>query len=386
LSNNNEKTIQGSSMKSPLFAIILALGVTFPAAADVLKIKKGSPKQYVVKKGDTLWDISGLYLSEPWLWPELWQANPQIDNPHLIYPGDALALTYDANGNPRLVINKAYKKLSPHGRITSKSKNAISTLPLEMIRSYLSYEQAVDADDVKSKPYVLGSNYNSKTQTLDHIIYVSGNLKLNQSYGIYHLDEPYIDPVTEKVLAHRASFAGTARAFRRGDVENGVPASMRIETVKREIHQGDFLMPIMEGQMLPAYFKMHRPSEPVLGSVIASSRQVRELSTMDVIILNLGTKQNIKVGHVLDIERQSPTVIDGSRGPRYPEDASQLENLMSDASEFFGVEPDENTVVWTMPKEKVGEMIVFRVYENVSYALITKNQHPIRVGDIAAVH
>ncbi|MBQ4834590.1 LysM peptidoglycan-binding domain-containing protein [Pseudoalteromonas sp. MMG010] len=373
-------------MKSPLYALLIALFATFSVTADVLKIKKDAPKQYVVKKGDTLWDISAIYLSDPWLWPELWQANQQIANPDLIYPGDALRLTYDAQGNPRLVINKAYKKLSPHGRITSKSKSAITTLPLEMIRSYLTYEQAVDADDVKSKPYVLGSNYNSKTQTLNHIIYVNGNLKLNQSYGIYHLDGPYVDPKTGDVLANRASFAGTARAFRSGDVQNGVPASLRVETVKREINQGDFLLPIMEGQMLPAYFKIHRPDAPVEGSVIASSQQVRELSTMDVIVLNLGAKQNIEVGHVLDIERQSPSVIDSSRGPRYPEDSNQLENLISDASEFFGVEPDENATVWNMPKEKVGEMIVFKVYNNVSYALITKNQHPIRVGDIAVVH
>lgn len=386
MGNNNEKTIQGSSMKFPLVAIILALSTSFGAIADVLKIKKDAPKQYVVKKGDSLWDISGIYLDEPWLWPELWQMNPQIDNPHLIYPGDALALIYDADGNPRLVINKAYRKLSPQGRITPKGLNAITTLPLQMIKPYLSYEQAINSDDIKNMPYVLGANENTKTQTLGHILYVKGDLKVHGAYAIYNEGEPYRDLNTGEVLATRASYVGMARAFRSGDESNGVPSSLRVESVKREIKQGDFLMPAMEGQLLPAYFDIHRPLEPVEGQVIASPRQVREFSTMDVVVLNLGSEQNIEPGHVLDLERESPTVIDGPRGPRYPEDSSKFEKLLSDASQLFSNKADEDNTTWKMPKEKVGELIVFKVYDKVSYALITKNQHPIRVGDIAVIH
>jgi len=385
LGNNNEKTIQGSSMKSPLLAIMLTLSAAFPAVADVLKIKKDAPKQYVVKKGDTLWDISGIYLDEPWLWPELWQMNPQIDNPHLIYPGDALALIYDADGNPRLVINKGYRKLSPQGRITPKGRNAITTLPLEMIKPYISYEQAMNSDDIKGKPYILGANENTKTQTLGHILYAKGDLQVHKAHAIYHKGDPYTD-LTGEVLATRASYVGIARAFRAGDEKNGVPSSLRVESVKREIQQGDFLMPAMEGQMLPAYFDIHRPLEPVTGNIIASPREVREFSTMDVVVLNLGSEQNIEAGHVLDLERQSPTVIDGPRGPRYPEDSSKYEKLLSDVSQLFGDESDEESTTWTMPKEKVGELIVFKVYDKVSYALITKNQHPIRIGDIAVIH
>ena len=373
-------------MKSPLIAIIVALGAAFSTYADVLKIKKDAPKQYVVKKGDTLWDISGVYLNEPWLWPELWQLNPQINNPHLIYPGDALALIYDAQGNPRLVINKAYRKLSPQGRITPKGKNAITTLPLEMIRPYITYEQAINSDDIKAKPYILGANENTKTQTLGHILYVKGDLKLHQAYAIYHKGKPYLDPETGRVLDNRAAYVGMARALRKGDAANGAPASVRVESVKREIKQGDFLLPAMEGQMLPAYFNMHRPTQAVLGYVIASPSDSREFSTMDVVVLNLGSEQQVEVGHVLDIERQSPSVIDGPRGPRYTEDSSRFEKLISNANEFFGAEPDDGSTVWKMPKEKVGELIVFKVYDNVSYALITKNQHPIRVGDIAVIH
>lgn len=384
--NNNEKTPQGSQMKYPFLAALLTLSTAFSSYADVLSIKKDAPKQYVVKKGDTLWDISAIYLSEPWLWPELWQMNPQINNPHLIYPGDALSLIYDEHGNPRLVINSGYKKLSPQGRITPKGKNAIPTLPLELLRPYLTYERAISGDDIADKPYILGANENTKMNTKGHIVYVKGNLKQHESYAIYRKGEAYTDIDSDEVLAYKSVLVGIGRAFRGGDVDNGVPASVRVESVKQEIRATDFLLPAMEGQTLPAFFTMQRPEQPVAGNIIAAVNELREFSTMDIVVLNLGTEQQIKAGHILDIERQSPTVFDGRNGPRYKEDSNSLEKLITDTSEFFGVEADEDATVWHMPKEKVGELMVFKVYDNVSYALIVKNQHPIRVGDFAVIN
>ena len=373
-------------MRYPLFAAMLALSATFPSLADVLTIKKDAPKQYVVKKGDTLWDISGIYLEEPWQWPELWQMNPQINNPHLIYPGDALSLIYDEHGNPRLVINSGYKKLSPHGRITPKGKNAVPTLPLELLRPYLTYEQAIGAKEISEKPYILGANVNTKMNTEGHIVYVKGDLELYESYAIYRKGQEFIDPNSNEVLANNTQLVAVGRVFRKGDVANGVPASVKLEQVKQEIKPGDFLMPAMEGQLLPAYFNIHRPEQPVEGIIISSVTGLREFSTMDIVVLNLGSEQAIKEGHILDIERQSPTVFDGRNGPRYKEDSNSLEKLVTDTNEFFGAEPDEDTKVWHMPKEKVGELMVFKVYNNVSYALIVKNQHPIRVGDFAVIN
>lgn len=384
--DNNEKTPQGSSMKYPLFAAVLALSTAFPSVADVLNIKKDAPKQYVVKKGDTLWDISAIYLNKPWLWPELWQMNPQIDNPHLIYPGDALSLIYDEHGNPRLVINSGYKKLSPHGRITPKGRNAIPTLPLELLRPYLTYEQALSRKEIAEKPYILGANVNTKMNTEGHIVYVKGELKLHEAYAIYRKGKAYIDPETNKALAYKSQLVGIGRVFREGDLSQGVPSSVKVTEAKQEIRATDFLMPAMQGQALPAYFKMQRPAEPITGSIIAATSRLREFSTMDIVVLNLGLEQNIKAGHILDIERQSPTVFDGRNGPRYEEDSNSLEKFMKKSDEFFGVEPDKNSTVWHMPKEKVGELMVFKVHEKVSYALIVKNQHPIRIGDFAVIN
>ncbi|WP_397471461.1 LysM peptidoglycan-binding domain-containing protein, partial [Rheinheimera sp.] len=122
--------------KIAMIVTLIVLSGCFNVFADVLKIRDDAPANYVVKKGDTLWDISALYLNEPWLWPQLWQMNPQIDNPHLIYPGDTLTLTYDAQGRPRLIVNDNVKRLSPGIRKTMKGGDAVSTLPLSMIRHY----------------------------------------------------------------------------------------------------------------------------------------------------------------------------------------------------------------------------------------------------------
>ncbi len=383
--DNNQKTTQGSQMRYSLVAALLAISCAFPAAADVLTIKKDAPKQYIVKKGDTLWDISGVYLDQPWQWPDLWQMNPQIANPHLIYPGDALSLIYDKDGNPRLVKNARYKKLSPEGRITPKGKQAVPTLPLELLRPYLTYQQAISTDGIAEQPYVLGASVNTKMNTMGHVLYVKGDLHLNEAYGVYRQGDKLVDPESKDVLAHKAELVAIVRAFRSGDVANGVPASVKVELVKQEIKPHDFLMPAMEGQMLPAYFTMKRPDTTMNGTIIASANELREFSTMDIVVLNLGADK-VEPGFVLDIQRQSPEVFDGREGPRYREDSSSLEKLISDTNEFFGIESDEDSNVWHMPKEKVGELMVFKVYDNVSYALIVKNQHPIRVGDYAVLN
>lgn len=362
-------------MVKKLTAAIVALTMAFPTLADVLQIRKDAPKEYVVEKGDTLWDISAIYLDQPWLWPELWRLNPQIDNPHLIYPGDKLSLVYDSQGRPMLVINQKFKRLSPGVRKTMKKGDAIPTLPLEVIRPFLTYEQALDKEDIDARPVVLGANHSVKNMKTDHIIYVKGNLERSQYYGIYRQGDSYIDPDTDEVLGHEAILVGTGRAFRTGDEASAVPASVRVKNVKREVRQGDFLMPALEGQTLPAFFMMQRPDSAISGAIIDTTSKLREFSTMDVVVINRGEVNSLKPGHILDIRRASPTVVVGKDGPKYKDSASRYERAMS----IFG--DGEDSREWEMPKEKVGELMVFKVYDQVSYAIVTKTLEPVRVGD-----
>ncbi|MCG7551142.1 LysM domain-containing protein [Pseudoalteromonas sp. Of7M-16] len=366
-------------MKSQIAALIMAAAAVFPAIADTLTVKSDAPKRYVVKKGDTLWDISSLYLNSPWKWPELWQQNPQINNPHLIYPGDILSLGVDEHGNPVLIIDKGVRKLSPNVRIIEAKGSAIPTLPLSLLEPYLSYDQALDKGDIDAFPIILGSNKNFKMSVTGHLLYVKGDLTRGGNYGIYRQGKPYKDGL--RTLAYETMLVGTARALETGDIADGVPSTVKVETVKREIKAGDFVMPLSQGQDHKANFKMSKPSQGVEGEIIASSNQHREFGPMSVVVLNVGSKQRLVEGNILDIFRQSPTVVERDGTPKYIEDSSSLDKLIGDVGSWFGEGNSENSTVWHMPSEKVGELMLFKVYDNISYAMVLKTSHPIQVGD-----
>ena len=354
---------------------LVVLSGFFNVFADVLQIRDDAPASYVVKKGDTLWDISAMYLNEPWLWPQLWQMNPQIDNPHLIYPGDTLTLVYDAQGRPRLMVNDNVKRLSPGVRKTMKGDDAVSTLPLSMIRHYLTFEQSLTDEQIAALPYILGSDANVKHSVADHTIYAKGVLEPGASYGVYRKGKPYIDLENGELLGYETTLVATARAFRAGrEATEDSPteaASLNVLSVKREIKQGDRLMPALEGQALPAFFVMQKPEFEVNGTIIDTTSNLREFSKWDIVVLNRGALNELKAGHMLGIYRNSPTVIDTENGPVYVEDANKLQKVLKNFS--------DDTIA--LPREKVGELMVFKVSERSSFAIVTKTQRPIRVGD-----
>jgi hypothetical protein len=377
----------------------LLLCYTSFVAAQELTLKPDAPKSYTVKEGDTLWDISGMYLAQPWLWPQLWKLNPQVDNPHLIYPGDVLSLSYDVNGNPVLAINSddavitvspntetsvsdaevvsisgpsGIKKLSPQIRKTIKSSKAVTTLPLKMIRPFLTYEQALTDAEIAALPYVLGANEEWKNTVTEQILYVKGELELGASYGIYRKGKAYTDPITKEFLGFETILVATGKVFRPGSVENKIPSSIQIIDVKQEIKQGDRLIPSSNGQSLPAFFVMTKPEKVIDGLIIDTTSDLREFSKWDIVVLNKGFFEEVKAGHMFSIYRKSPSVVDTKRGPVYLSDASKYEKLTG------GTEGE----ILEMPREKVGQLMVFKVADRVSFAIITSTTKPIRVGDL----
>lgn len=367
--------------------------------AQELTLKPDAPKSYTVKEGDTLWDISGLYLAQPWLWPQLWKLNPQVDNPHLIYPGDVLSLTFDAEGNPVLAINddnpvikvspdtnsavseaevvaisgpSGIKKLTPQIRKTIKSTKAVTTLPLKMIRPFLTFEQALTEAEIAALPYVLGANEEWKNTIREQILYVKGELELGSSYGIYRKGKAYIDPATKELLGYETILVATGKVFRPGNTESKTPSSIQVIDVKQEIKQGDRLIPASDGQSLPAFFVMRKPEKVIEGVIIDTTSDLREFSKWDIVVLNTGAIQDVVPGHMFSIYRKSPSVVDTSRGPLYMSDASKYEKLTG------GIEGE----VLQMPREKIGQLMVFKVADRVSFAIVTSTSRPIRVGDL----
>lgn len=369
--------------------LILCFSVAL--SAQQLAVKADAPKSYVVKAGDTLWHISGLYLEHPWLWPQLWQANPQVADPHLIYPGDTLTLTYDANGRPVLSLNQqsvklspdtagpvsgrevrsVVQKLTPRSRQTGKVNQAIATLPLSMIRPFLTYEQAMSQSKIDALPYVLGADEQIKNANDNHLLYVKGVLNPQTGYGIYRQGKAYQDPETQELLGYETILVATARVVRAG-VGQTEPATVQIVDIKQEIKQGDKLLPAAEGQSLPAFFTMRAPAQSITGTIIDTTADLREFSSWDIVVLNRGQQDQIKPGHMFSIYRQSPTVVDSSKGPVYLSDATKYQKLTG------GI----NGAVLPMPQEKVGQLMVFKVAELSSFAIVTSTVKPIRVGDV----
>ncbi len=362
-------------------SLILLMLLPQSSTADVLSIREDAPKRYVVKKGDTLWDLSGIYLTKPWLWPKLWGWNPQIKNPHLIYPGDVISLTYDADGTPRLSINSKVKKLSPKTRVTLKQSAAIPTLPLKLIRPYLSYEQSLDGAHLDALPYVLGAAQSSKNWFIDQILYINSVLEADKTYAIYRKGKAYTNIGKNKPLGYQTELVGTAKVIRTGTAE-GEPAAIRVVTALSEIKAGDKILPASEGQQLPAFFKITQPDVALDATIIASPYQYRQFSKYDVVVLNMGAAQQAKVGNLLNIYHQSPAVIDIEQQPRYYQDASQFDKFTARMGDTFG---EEKKVLLDMPKERIGELVLFKVYQNISYALITRTIKPAQVGDTTFV-
>ncbi len=363
-------------MRKILLAMVAAC-LTWLALADELQLKNDFPEVYVVKKGDTLWDISAKYLNNPWLWPKLWQSNAEVDNPHLIYPGDKLSLVI-IDGVPQLV-RKPMVKLSPTARVLGKGE-AIPTLPVSHVREFLTHQKILDDDMLKQAPVVLGNIDRMKRMDDKNSIYARGDdLVVGRLYGIYRQGNRYQHPETGEFLGSEAILVGVAKAHKVDPVTIGEGdkarttnlATLGITQVEREVAQGDRLMPLDNSDSLPVYFTLKAPGALVDAEIIDSSRKTRALGKYDVVVLSKGARDGVEVGHILDARRPGAKVIVKGE-TEYEEDASLFDRLFS---------ADEQVI--EQPTETIGQLMVFRTFDKLSLALIMKAEMPVREGDKA---
>lgn len=357
-------------MRKKVLLAIISLLIPTGLLADELALNKNAPKSYTVVKGDTLWDISGIFLKQPWLWPKLWRINSEISNPHLIYPGDVLRLVFDKDGNPMLVKGKPKLKWSPKIRTTLKDLSPVNTIPLNLIAPYIKYDALFSQEEYDNLPYVLGSDGGYKSSVDGFKVYINGDLDVGQSYAIYQKGEEVFDPETHESLGYYARLVGTSKAIRKGDAANKEPSTIYVDEAKREIRSGDFVAPINEGQMFPSFFTMQAAKANLVGSIVKASSESREFSKFEVVMINKGERDQIELGDVLSVQRQSPAVIETSEGPVYKKDSSRWNMLTSGNNEY------------NMPVESMGKMMVFKVYDKVSMALILHANKPLRITDM----
>ncbi|MBX2837491.1 MAG: LysM peptidoglycan-binding domain-containing protein [Gammaproteobacteria bacterium] len=338
-------------------------------------LRTGTEQNYTVVRGDTLWDISGKFLNSPWLWPEIWDFNPQIENPHLIYPGDNIALEY-VDGQPTLILSRngeaigsgsagagdgaalstsgtnttsGAARLSPRIRQESLA-NAVPTIPGDAIAQFLIRPQVVPASTLRNAPYVIGNDDGRLISALGHQIYVRGLKESKQtSYGIFRRSKTLRDPVTNDILGYEVLHVAEAKLMHAGD-----PATLAITSNKMETIAGDVLLPSTNEGLEHTYIP-RLPSLSGAGRIISLVDAISQSGRNQIVVLNLGKESGIQVGDVLAVEGRGGAIIDS-----------------------FGKRRFERV---KMPNKRTGVVMVFQTFDEVSYALVMESSRPVALKD-----
>ncbi|MCV6613224.1 MAG: LysM peptidoglycan-binding domain-containing protein [Amphritea sp.] len=333
-----------------LGSLMVCLSLVSPVQADVRKdtlaLQENHPKTYTVVKGDTLWDISGMFLKSPWKWPQLWGYNQQIDNPHLIYPGDVLTLKW-VDGQPRLVVNDGILRLSPRAKV-SPLKDAIPAIPLKDIISFLSDNIVLDSDELTSAPYIVGSVDNRIVAGAGDRVYARGELVADHSrQNIYRPAREYVDPESGESLGYELFKIGEGVIHARA--EDIITLDLR--KTREEIGSLDRVYPTQTEEIQSIFYPSAAQDE-INGKILSVLRGVRQAGQYDVVAISQGAREGLESGHVLTIFKTGERLKD----------------------------PVTKELI-ILPSEKSGQMMVFKAYDKVSYALILNATNIISVGD-----
>lgn len=320
-----------------------------------------APSRYTVKRGDTLWDIAAMFLRDPWLWPEIWQVNPQVENPHLIYPGDVLTLAYGADGRPEIRLTRGPgARLQPMLR-AGEVDNAITTIPYEAIAAFLDRPTVVSKEQLKAAPRIVAFRNEHTMGAAGQEAYVRGleAAAADSRYAVVHIGDPIRDPDDGDVLGYQGTYAATAIVERPGD-----PGKALLTESAREAYAGDPL--IRTEAEVPLNFVPRSPGGDIRGRIVSVVDGVTLIGQYRIVALNRGSRHGLRPGHVLAIETAGATIRDTSRSSRFS---------------GFGLGSSFAPKV-KLPDERNGTLLVFRVYDRMSYGLIVSAEMPVRIADV----
>jgi len=386
-------------MLKKALSVVAALSFAATVYAAGVELRADHPDTYVVKKGDTLWDISARFLKSPWYWPEIWQANPQIENPHLIYPGDVLSLVY-IDGSPHLVVDAPPREpqadIGPQMRDEGET-NAIPPLPYAAVRSFLSRPHILSEEDYQAAPYVMGLEENRLRAVDKSLIYVR-NLGPDVAVGqrmlivrptvvfrevpegwLWNRDQrrvkvqpwSYSDQwqwsfsewIASRgdVLGHEVLEIGNATVSSVGD-----PGTLYVSYADMEIRKGDLLLPAEDA--LPYELNFYpRPPKSVpdnMRVVALTGNGLTAAGPYEVVVLTKGAQDGIESGEVFSIYQPGERIDDEIAYPK------------GGVRGFFN--PRDKMVA--LPDEFIGHVMVFRTFDRVSYGLVMSSVRPVYLG------
>ncbi len=343
------------TIRNTVSALLLAVAIVASAQADTIALNPNHPERYVVVKGDTLWDISARFLRDPWKWPDVWEMNPQIKNPHLIYPGDVITLTF-REGKPVLKVERGpaqrpLVKMTPQVRVTTLER-PVPTVPTDAIEQFLIKAQVVTPEESENSGYILSMEEERLIGGTGNKLYAR-NVKQHAGgrFEVVRLGKVYRNPGADEddVLGYEALHIADARVEAYGD-----PSTLTIVQSSREALIGDRLLPAQDEGVINYNFIPSAPDKPVEGKIIALFDAVSRVGQYQVVVLNQGLNEGLQPGHVLAIYRAGEVVRDT-------------------------VGNDEKV---TLPDTRSGVLMVFRVFAKVSYGLVMTATRDVRLYDM----
>ena len=344
-------------MKNLLFGILACCLLAMPVSAqENSPLRNDHPDVYTVVEGDTLWDIANRFLNDAWLWTDIWKLNDQIENPHLIFPGDQVALVY-VEGQPRLMVNRGSGggaklgprdvKLSPNIR-SILIADAIPSIPLEDVNVFLSRSRIVGKGILEQAPYVVSGDAGHVIVGAGDRLYARGSFPSDEKiFGVFRGGQTFTDPNSGEVLGFEALDIGSGRLVTlERDIE-----TLAVNTSHEEIRRGDRLLPYVE-QRIAATFFPSAPDRDVRGVILAVEGGVNQIGKLDIVAVNLGERDGLIDGNVLAIERVGEFIDDPVTG---------------------------ETV--KLPDLRSGLLMIFRTFDKMSYGLVLSATQSLRVLD-----
>ncbi len=342
---------------------VLTLLSTSSVIADTVKLKADHPDQYTVARGDTLWDISAKFLESPWKWPEVWSYNPQIKNPHLIYPGDVVYLEYDAQGRPMLKVSRGQPtvKMTPDNTVkmspqihATRVDTPIASIPLNAIQQFIGQPRVLSKKEIDDSGYVISGKDSRLLSGTGDRIYARGLIPgedPKSRYAVLRIGKPYRNPNAgpDEILGYEALHVADAQVEDFGD-----PSTLRVMDSNRETRAGDRLIPKMASGHDQTFIP-RPPETPIEGQIISVIDGVSRIGQFQTVVLNKGNLDGLETGHVLAVFQAGLKVRDNFGGLR------------------------GETVL--LPDLRAGLVLVYRTFDQVSYALVMESTLDMRIYD-----
>lgn len=380
-------------MTRKLIYLILALMLAGAAMAQDVSLRADHPDEYIVVRGDTLWDISARFLDKPWQWPAIWHANQQIQNPHLIYPGDRISLVY-IDGRPQLTVDRGNTvRLSPETRAIEK--DAISSIPFEKIQGFIKNARVLSEEQFESLPYVVANMEQRVNTTVGDRTYVRGlNAQPGDRFTVMRLNNIYyrsddtkkraVDPGYGQHAPEESEYpSGFWRPVNTwGDkneiigyelyevsvvtvVKSGDPAILSIDSGQTEVKEGDLIVPMDEHAFPSSFMPRAMDAVPDNLKVLAIQGAHYGVGHYQIVAISGGSNQGLSEGHVFSAFRPGETIRDSVKYPA---------GSLKDAGTWDGDKV-------TLPDEYDAHIMVFRTFAEVSYAMVMDGARPVREHD-----